>query len=499
MRQLRALVALRWQMIRDRRVRRGLLLLALVLPLLVIAGGAAGQVARDADLSFNILLLTPSLYLGFAVLTVLAPLSNGGGAELFPDDQLLAYPIRPGTVFLGSLASAPLNLAWATQVVALATATSFVSDRTALSVLGQLTALAYIALTTTAGQALGWFVAGLRQRRAGRAVARGIGGAGFVGLIATVLSGHGVSLLDHSPTTRVSIAVAQVSQGRWHSWLALTLGLVLGTAGALVLGARATAWALRRPSDNARVSFARRQHRRPLPGSDLSALLRTDRASVWRSAPLRRGLLVLGVLPGAVAASVRVEWSSLALLPGLVAAGAGLLFGVNAFCLDAQGGVWLSSLPHAARDSAVAKALVTGETCLLTSLLAVTVGALRAHGSPAAADLTALLSSAVALSCLVVATCLRLSVERPHRADLRGPRDAPAPPATMAVYSLRLALSTTLVGTLFVGAAESGSVLAGPAIGVLVVLWALRSLERTFRAFGVPAVRARVISVVASG
>src|SRR5437763_11671975 len=104
MRQLRALVALRWRMIRSRRVRRGLVALGLVLPLLILAGGTAGQVARDANLSFNILLLTPSLYLGFAVLTVLAPLSNGGGAELFPDDQLIAYPIRPATLYLGSLA-----------------------------------------------------------------------------------------------------------------------------------------------------------------------------------------------------------------------------------------------------------------------------------------------------------------------------------------------------------------------------------------------------------
>src|SRR3954467_9198688 len=153
--QLRALVALRWQMIRSRQVRRGLLLLGASLPLLGVAGVTAGQVARDAGLAFNILLLTPSLFLGFAVLTVLAPLSNGGGAELFPEDQLIAYPIRPATVYFGSLASAPLNLAWATQVVALVTATSFGSDRTRLAFLGQLTALAYVAFTTTLGQTIG--------------------------------------------------------------------------------------------------------------------------------------------------------------------------------------------------------------------------------------------------------------------------------------------------------------------------------------------------------
>src|SRR4051794_41953804 len=70
-----------------------------------------------------------------------------------------------------------------------------------------------------------------------------------------------------------------------------------------------------------------------------------DRASVWRSRSLRRGLLVLGILPGAAAALADLPWSSLVLLPALVSAGAGLLFGVNAFCLDGPGAVWLGSLP----------------------------------------------------------------------------------------------------------------------------------------------------------
>ncbi|MGB8649213.1 MAG: hypothetical protein WCD35_00990, partial [Mycobacteriales bacterium] len=217
------------------------------------------------------------------------------------------------------------------------------------------------------------------------------------------------------------------------------------------------------------------------------------------STPLRRGLLVLALLPGLVAAGARVEWGSLPLLPGLVAAGTGLLFGVNAFCLDGPGGTWLASLPHRPRESAVAKALVTAETCLAAVGIAVLTAILRTPGTPTASEVSALVSSGLAGTALVVATCMRLSVERPHRADLRGPRDAPAPPATMAVYSLRLALSTTVAGTLFVAAGESGVPMTGPALAGVVLLWAARSLGRTLSAFDDPVARAYVICTVAAG
>lgn len=498
--QLRALVALRWRMIRDRRVQRGLLLLALSLPLLVVAGVFAGQTARRTDFADNLRLLDPSLLLGFAVLTLAAPLSNGGGAELFPSEQLVAFPVRPRTVFLGSLASAPLNLAWATQVVSLVTTGSFtIQHPTPLVVLSVVTTLAFVAFTTTAGQAIGWWVVGVRQRRGGRLGTRAAGALVFGGLTAVVLSGHATELLDRSPTTRVTIASINGATGNWRGWAVPTLVLLAGTAVALRLGGRATAWALRRPLDQVSEPVSRRQRRRPLPGSHTAVLLRTDRASVWRSVPLRRGLIVLGLLPGSVAAAAQTSWSSLALLPGLVAAGAGLLFGVNAFCLDGQGGLWLSSMPHTGLASLTAKARIIAETCLAVVAMTLVVAGLRARGTPTGAELTALAAAVVATVGQVVAVCLRMSVTRPHKGDLRGPRDAPAPPAAMTVYSLRLAISTTLVGSLFVGAGVSGAPLAGPILGLLVLGWVVGSLRRTFRVFAEPATRARVVTVVATG
>ena len=113
----------------------------------------------------------------------------------------------------------------------------------------------------------------------------------------------------------------------------------------LALGAgavRLVAAAVRVPA----AARAAARRRRPPAGRALAELVAVDRASVWRAPALRRGAVVLALLPGLLAAGAQLPWSSLVVLPGLVAAAAGLLFGVNAFCLDGPGAVWLASLPH---------------------------------------------------------------------------------------------------------------------------------------------------------
>jgi hypothetical protein len=224
-----------------------------------------------------------------------------------------------------------------------------------------------------------------------------------------------------------------------------------------------------------------------------------DRASVWRSTSLRRGCLVLAALPGGVAMLAHPTWSSLALLPGLVGAGAGLLFGVNTFCLDGGGAVFVASQPHDPSRTLVAKLLITAQTCLLAVLLAVLLAATQVRTVPSAAEVLALAGSVVGTTMLVVAACGRLSVERPHKADLRGPRDTPAPPATMAVYSMRLALGTTWAGLAFAAAGGSGSVTAAAAACVAVLAVAARSLLRSLVNWRSEAVRARVVTTVAFG
>ena len=113
--QLSALVSLRWHMIREPRVRWGLVLLALV-PLAFCALGIVVLQLIPDDEAFNIAVATPTLYLGFALLAIIAPLAAGGGYELYPSEQLVAYPVKPRTVFRGTLLLAPANLAWILNV-----------------------------------------------------------------------------------------------------------------------------------------------------------------------------------------------------------------------------------------------------------------------------------------------------------------------------------------------------------------------------------------------
>ena len=180
-------------------------------------------------------------------------------------------------------------------------------------------------------------------------------------------------------------------------------------------------------------------------------------------------------------------------------AGAGLLFGVNAFCLDASGALWLASLP---RDPGVAfwcRTRVVAETCLAAALVTLGAGALRTGRWPSAAEATAVTACVLVSTLRVVATCMHLSVHRPHRADLRGSRDTPAPPGVMTAYSLRLAWSTTLVGVGF-------SLTAQADVWGWAVLWALplallsvRRLLQSATTWADDAARSRVVRTVAGG
>jgi hypothetical protein len=259
-------------------------------------------------------------------------------------------------------------------------------------------------------------------------------------------------------------------------------------------------WALRRPGDlGVDGPLARPVRRRDPAASVRRALLDVDRASVWRSPPLRRGLLVLAVLPLAAAAVASLPWSSIALLPPLVSSGAALLFGVNALSLDSTGAVWVATLPHDPELVLRSKARVVLEV-VSGSVVLVLVGAgLRASSVPDPVDVVCVVGASVSCVALVVATCMRLSVTRPHRADLRGARDTPAPPGTMALYSARLAIVTTTVGLLF-SLATFGAPWQAPVLFTAGLLaWAARSWSGTRQRWAQPSVRARVVATVASG
>jgi hypothetical protein len=226
------------------------------------------------------------------------------------------------------------------------------------------------------------------------------------------------------------------------------------------------------------------------------ALLRIDRAGIWRSVPLRRGLAVLAVMPGLVAIAGDLQWNMLTILPGLVASGGALLFGVNSWCLDGRGALWRDSLPVDPRLALVSRVVVLVEVLAVASAATLVMASLRA-GLPSAAELAAVASGALVVVLQVVSASLRWSVNRPFAVDMRSARATPAPPLVMVGYSARLALSTTMVGVFF--SLLSRLSWEWPVlVAVPMLLLSLWRLSRTAGAWAVPETRARVIATVAS-
>ncbi len=495
--QLRALFHLRWQMVRSDGVRASLILIALGIGwlMLIVAQGAG---ALDPVRAATAVELAPEAFLGFGILALIAPLTAGGGNEIVPPDQLVAFPIRPRTQFLGGLVLAPLNLVWVLQILALIAVTVLLTAGGSAA-LGALTTATYVTALTALGQAVAWGVVGLRESHRGRQVVASGGALLLLGLVVVVKAGLGGALLDHAPTGPVVAGVVAGAGGDWLRW-GLTTGVLLTSTVALLhLGERACGWALRRPGDVGALRSSRSVRRRPARRSELRTLIALDRASVWRAPALRRGALVLAVLPGLAAGGAQVPWESLVVLPGLVAAGAGLLFGVNAFCLDASGAVFVASLPHDPRLVARAKALVLTETVLIAAVIAAVAGSLRSPGRPTTAVLVAIAVSALTCTAVVVARGMASSVRRPHKAELKGPRDAVAPPGALALASVHLAVPAGLVGLLLGGTAQSRIWWLPVAVAAPILLWCWLSLVRSFRTWADPVARSRIVSTVSAG
>jgi hypothetical protein len=312
-------------------------------------------------------------------------------------------------------------------------------------------------------------------------------------------SGNVVAALERSPTVPLVVAALGGTGGAWGGWALTVAGLLAASAAAYVAGARLVAVVQRRPARSQVHVEAAEYPARPDPASDLAAALRIDHAGVWRSAPLRRGLVALPVAPALAAALARLEWDLIALLPGLVTSGAALLFGVNAMSLDGKGAVWRASLPGSPRVLFVARLLVIAEISLLATALAIAVAVVRAPAPPTTAELTAVVAAALTTTAQVVGHCAHWSVHRPYAATLRDARDQPAPPAAMAAYSARLAVVTTATGLLLSTLTrldQPGAIVAvAVAIGALGCRRAVAALDR----WEDPVLRGRVVATVAGG
>jgi hypothetical protein len=378
--------------------------------------------------------------------------------------------------------------------------TSYVSAVGPMVGFALLTAVVYAVATTLVGQAIAWWLEGVRQRRAGRWTVRAVAAAFVLVGVILHLTHRLTDLLDKLPTQWVAISAVKGSQGIWWPlWWPLLAGMVLTGLVAFHLGARGCRWTQGQVSDGGLQPESRPVRRRATASSGLLALMQVDRASVWRSASLRRGALVMALLPGAIAAITRPSWDSLVLLTGLVAAGSGLLFGVNAFGMDGPGALTLEGLPMRPELRYWAKAATILEFSGLTVAGALVVGAVRADGNPNATQLVALVAAALVTSLAVASFCMNVSVRSPHRSDLRGRRDTPAPPGAMIGYSARLAWRTTWIAMVL--SLTSLATVAWLPLLVAIPMGALAglSLMSSSRRWLDTETRSRVIATVASG
>ncbi|MDO9457179.1 hypothetical protein [Nocardioides sp.] len=469
----------------------GLTFLALTVTIAVLPAFLPGA-GDDTGGARDLLVVLPTALAGFVLLAVVSASASGGGRELLARDPSAIFPISPTTDHLGALLLAPLNIAWMLQAWALLGVTSYAVGAAAL-LPAQVFLVLWLATGTAFAQVLAWSLEGVRRVPHGISVVRMLTVAVFGVALGLQVSNNLVRFFDQIPTRELVVSMAFGFSTRWAVTVAVTtVALVLLVA----LGAvPAHIAAHRTPRDELKVESGHHEAR-VTATTVLGAMVRTDRASVWRAVPMRRGVMVLALGPAFVALLGGLQWETMTILPGLVASGGALLYGVNAWCLDGRGALWRESLPVAPATVFDARAYVLGEFLLTASFLTVLVAGLRA-GMPDGSELTALLATMVVVVVQVVGASMRWSFQRPYAVDFRSSRATPAPPAMMVAYSSRLALSTTMTGVLFSLLATADSPLVAPLLAVPLLGWSVARLLRVRTAWSDPFQRARVVTAVA--
>jgi hypothetical protein len=449
--------------------------------------------ARTSTRAAEVLVLTPTAFAGFLLLAIISAVASGGGRELISREQAVAFPVSPTTDHLGALLLAPLNIAWLLQAWTLLGTMAYglpvhLVPAAAVSV------LLWLAACTALAQIVAWTMEAIRRQPHGIGMVRAITGVFALAGLALQLSGRLGEMLDHVPTVWIVARSTIGFEWRWAEGVAVELLILMA---AVVIGAVPAHLAARRmPRDEARVESGQFSARR-LPGSVFAMLVRTDRSSVWRSVPMRRGIAVLAVGPGLVAIAGDLDWPMMTILPGLVASGGALLFGVNAWCLDGRGLLWRENLPARPGQVFGARAYVLAEFLVAASLATILLASLRA-GVPTSYELSALVCLLLVVTVQVVGAALRWSAQRPFPVDMRSARATPAPPIVMVGYSTRLAVSTTLTGLVFSGLAHIPEWRVSVLAAVPFLIWSTWRLSRTAGVWLDPVERSRVVMAVAA-
>ncbi|WP_183100388.1 hypothetical protein [Nocardioides pelophilus] len=465
--------------------------------LVVVSVGSATVPAwwpeRDPTTLDRLADVVPAYLVALVALTAAAAVASGGGRELLARDPAAVHPISPVTDHLGALVLAPLSAAWLLQTWGLLGITAFLTGPHPAQLVPRLAlALAWIAAATALGQLAGWAVEWVRRGPGGVLAARTVIGLGVAGgaLVGVLPVARDVALGGPAG----AVAAALVGNGRAS---VATGALLVATALFVVLGGQAAVRVARRaPRDEGRIE-SRSYAARRAPRSAFSALVRTDRGSVWRSVPLRRGTFFLALAPGAATLVHPVPWATLVVLPGLVVSGCVLLFGVNVWCLDGRGLLWRETLPVSPGLPLAARAWVVAELLLGAALVTVGLAALGA-GRPSGAEVVAVAAAIVVVTGQALSGGLRWSLESPYAVDLRSARATPAPPLAMVGYSVRLALVTTSTTMVLASLAEVGRADLVLLLATVLVGWSTVRLAGVRRRWLDPEQRAAVVAVVAA-
>jgi hypothetical protein len=483
----------RRQAVRRRHLARALALVFTAVTLAVAVVPAFVPGAHGAGKAFDIFLLMPTAMAGILVLSMSSAIASGGGRELIAGEEAVPYPISPTTDHLGALLLAPLNIAWMIQAWILLGSMAFSFGPSRLFQ-AQVVILLWLVFGTAVAQVVAWTMEAVRRGPGGILIYRGVLVCLALGALAIQLSGNTGYVLDRIPTLWVFQGAIDGWGARW--WMTVGL-LIAGTVVAVALGAVPAHFAARRlPRDEARMETDQHQPR-PLPRTVMGLLVRADRASVWRSLPMRRGIMVLAIGPGLVALFGNLPWPSMTILPGLVASGGALLFGVNAWCLDGRGALWRENLPVRPTALFDARAWVLAEFLAVASLITIMVGAVRA-GLPNSYELAALVGTLLVVLVQVVGASLRWSLAHPYPVNLRSARATPAPPAAMVGYSARLATSTTFTSLFFTGCAHVPDWRLSVFVALPCLLWSGTRLAITRSRWQNPVTRAIVVTTTAA-
>ena len=489
----RALLQFRLGTVRRPRVLRAALLLMVLATVAAAIVPAFVPKAGVSDQALQVAVVIPTAMAAFLFLAVVSGIASGGGRELISRDQAVAYPVSAATDHLGALIMAPLNIAWLLQAWALLGATAFAFGPDYLLPLQPVMVL-WLLTATSLGQVLAWTAETVRRGTYGIWIMRGLLVATGAVALVVQLTGHVGDVLDRVPTGWILTHALEGWSLAWLGAVALLLGLTLVCT---VAGAWPARWAsLRMPHDEQKIESGLREAR-PDPRFGWLGMLRLDRASVWRSVPIRRGMTVLAVGPGIVALFGDLTWPTMTILPGLVASGGALLFGVNVWCLDGRGGLWRENLPISPRTGFWVRATVVGEFLGFAALITIALASIRA-GVPAPEEAMALLCTVVVVLVQVVGAAMRWSGKNPYPSDLRSARATPAPPVVMVGYSARLALSTTITGMVFSGLAQVPLWWLSPLIALPCICWSLGRLVRAADRWSDPVRRSYVVTTVAA-